>query len=45
MRKEIEKILKKCADGVVRNNVNQACIWWTYQPKLPKQVQRKFLKK
>lgn len=45
MRKNtLDTWIEKFAKGVARKNANQACIFWTYQEKLPDSVKKKMKK-
>ncbi len=38
------KALKAIAEKVVERNVNSACIFWVYQPKIPTKAINRFKK-
>lgn len=39
-KKTYGRILVGVADRVMKTSVNQACVFFTYQPKLPKGVEK-----
>ena len=43
-RKRVNELLKKFAYDVTESNVNQACLWWTYQDKVPEKAKLKLRK-
>ena len=39
-KKRVEKVMANGALKLVKQNVNSACVWWTYQPEFPKGIEK-----
>ncbi len=40
IKEMIRRAVGKAANKTAKDSVNQTCLWWLYQPKIPSKVQK-----